>query len=245
MLDIPEIVKEIETLRCKFSVIWNEFLDSSGAIVIQNPSIKSGLNCCLLTLSAVLNYPLLNTIKITPKSPFIDFAEEKKFYLSKDVKPYLENIAKYLDFFEELRPEAEKLYDSYNVKYQNAILQLQDYKLENIPPDDRHKVSVKLTQVQESLHSSLELITFMKNIMSKRDSDIESLIMDMENPSFLQNLLNICNENEKTNNGLDSAKICWKYSQEKKLNSLSEVRMRQVENKTNRFQIEGLASNRK
>jgi hypothetical protein len=242
LIDIPEVVKQIESLRCKFSVVWNDFLDASGAIVLQHPTIKSGINCSLLTLSAVLNYSLLNTIKVLPSSPFIDFAEEKKFYYSKEIVPYLENMVKYLEFFEEQRPEAEKLFNTYNEKYNNAILEIQDYKLENIPPEERHKVSQKLSQVQETLNSSLELITFMKNIMSKRDSDIQSLIEEMKNPSFLQNLLNICNENEKTINSLEPVKICWKYSQEKKLNSLSDVRMRQVENKANKIQIEGLSS---
>jgi WD40 repeat protein len=138
------IVKDIEVVRCKFILKWNEFVRLCGAIVLVNPGFESCIQGMLWKLatdlngkiSSVLIYEAERFIEINEPSRTEDqillqsFQEVCRFYVDNDenVRRLESEIDKYRRETNELRKDLETLLtDKYNVRpidvysYQNKI----------------------------------------------------------------------------------------------------------------------------
>ncbi len=196
----------------------------------------------MLRLSVCCTETALKQIKVQLTAPFIEFNESVKYSFTKECKEILQEMESYILFFGEIKPEAESLYEKYLSIHEAASIQIQDFKLDSLPYEERQKMSNKITLIQESLAATLDLIAFIKNILVKRESDIESLMSEMELPDAGNDLVRICHETSGKRFDSDPVNVSWKYCKERKVQSLGEVRRRKAESIRNKEQVDKVSS---
>ncbi len=232
-------MKEIEDLRTKFSIRWNEFLNSSGAIVLVNPNIKSCIIGFFFRMACELREQDLRTASLEISPPKIIF--EQDYMITREAKNYISQVDSFLIFANSITEEASSLFNRFIPQYDSAKLRIKEYKTEELSPEDKNKVLTKLNRKLEILESAHETIYLIHNIVTKKEDDLFAMQEELHCPEFIETLVKIEKENHE-NKKDDPLYLMYKYTKEEKVESISEARARLLESKKNFQEIEKIST---
>jgi hypothetical protein len=228
-------MKEIEILREKFSVEWNDFQTSSGAIVLVNPTIKSCLVGFFFLFACEMREQDLRTVTLEISPLKIIF--EHDYMVTKDAKAIMNKIDNFFKFASNLTEETLNLYNKFSPQYEQAKLKIEEYKTDHLTPEEKIKVERKLKKNSEILENANETITYIYNIITRKDSDLIDMQQELSSVEFIETLVTIERDNHK-NSKSDPLYLMYTFSKEEKVKSLSEARDRVIEGKMNLQEIE-------
>ncbi len=228
-------MKEIEILRENFSVQWNDFQTSSGAIVLINPSIKSCIEGFFFLLACEMREQDLRTVTLEI-SPF-KIIFEHDYMVTKDSKNLMRKIETFLKFVSNISEETIILHNKFSPQYERAKLKIEEYKIDHLTPEEKFKVDKKLKNNSEILENTRETISYIYNIITRKDSDLTDMQLELKLSDFIQTLVNIEKLNQ-LNAKSDPLYLMYTFSKEEKVESFSEARDKVIEAKINLQEIE-------
>lgn len=232
-------MKEIEILREKFSIQWNDFQTSSGAIVLINPSIKSCLTGFFFQIACEMREQDLRTVKLEISPVKIIF--EYDYMVTKDAKIIISKIDNFLKFACNLSEETNSIYNKFSPQYERAKLKIEEYKIDHLTPYEKIKVERKLKKNSEILENTHETITYIYNIITRKNLDLIDMQKELKSSEFIETLVNIERQNH-LNSKKDPLYLMYTFSKEEKVKSFSDARDKVIEGKMNFKEVEKISN---
>jgi hypothetical protein len=188
----------------------------SGASVLEEKSIRTVLICSLYRLSSELTKDTIETMSFHNKNPWFVFDKRYEYLLTLDAKNYLKKIKEFLTLSESIRTEFDEVYRNFKIKQIAAKEEIDKVDLEKLNLEEKEKMSSVLDKNKELLDHAYYVISFFNNILSKYESDVESVVSDFKSRVLVDDMIKISTDYASMKY-YNSRAVVLKYSKEKKV----------------------------
>lgn len=216
-----ELVKTAEVLRCKFIPLWNEFIKTSGAIVIADPHFETGINGMILKFANDLNGGLVNNLQINPEEPYVNLTTYKEKLTSESLN-IMKSFISLCEFGKINYENVVDLDDTFNTFYREIGVYQKEkkslFEKMGCSPNEVVKNSKQLNKYLHNFKNARDYVGQMLKNLVEIKNGIYEYEEHCKNEDTMKKFEKIGKEANRKGITLPS-KIMYKYSPEKKMAS--------------------------
>jgi WD40 repeat protein len=237
------VLKDVEAIRKRISVRWNEILKDSGAIVIKEPTLRHVFFGAMWKISHDLPTAknVADLIKLSGDDPYIKFSGPENL-ITTDVKDLMQSMKDYFMICVALKDDVEKLVKTVQDKVQEVTDILKEpqklFEGVEISPFDLIKQISKCKTNLSKIVSGYKVIQCIASLVSGTAKTLPDLLKIMDDKEKLLDLYNK-GEDARKKKLVHAPKICWEYEKEGKLDKYEDYLKLLEEDKKNKADAGG------